>query len=93
MGYNETPMKGPSMDYIAITKKIVSTIIGIGTTKIVAGIIENNVDTDPIAAKVTVGAASVVIGYAASDFTSSYTDAKIDEALVWWTENVTKRSQ
>lgn len=81
------------MDKIAIVKKAISTIVGIGTSKIVAGIIESNVDTTNIASKVTVGAASAAIGFAASDFTSDYTDQKIDEIVTWWQNNVTVRSK
>lgn len=81
------------MDKLKIAKRVVSTIVGIGTTKIVQGIIENNVDTEHVASKVTVGAASAAIGYAASEATASYTDSKIDEIAAWWTENITKRSK
>jgi len=81
------------VDKLKIAKRVVSTIVGVGTTKIVQGIIENNVDTDHITSKVTVGAASAAIGYAASEKTSSFTDAKIDELAAWWTENITKRSK
>lgn len=80
------------MNKLTIIKKVVSTIVGIGTTKIVQGIIENNVDTSNIAAKVSVAGASAVIGMAASDLASEYTDRKIEEAAIWWHENITKRS-
>ena len=69
------------MDKIAILKKAVSTIVGIGVSKIVTGIIENNVDTDTTINKVTVTSAGVALGYAAADATSTYTDNKIDEAV------------
>jgi hypothetical protein len=69
------------MKTLVIVKKAVSTIVGIGTTKIVREIIQNNVDTTTIPSKVTVGAASVAIGYSVSELTSAYTDAKIDELV------------
>lgn len=78
---------------IAITKKIVSTVVGIGTAKIVAGIIENNVNTEKLTDKVSVTVASYTLGFAASEYASDFTDAKIDELLVWWDENVTNRSK
>jgi hypothetical protein len=80
------------VDKIKIAKQVVSTIVGIGVSKIVSGIIENNVDTTTIASKVTVASASGVLGWAAADATSDYTDRKIDEITAWWTENVTNRS-
>jgi hypothetical protein len=78
---------------IAIAKKIVSTIVGFGTGKIVHDIIANNVPTDNTAQKVSVASASFVIGTMAVDATSSYTDAKIDEIVDWWSKNVTKTSK
>lgn len=85
-------MKGTLVDKIKIAKQVVSTIVGIGVSKIVSGIIENNVDTTTVASKVTVASASGVIGWAAADYASDYTDNKIDEAVAWWRENVTNRS-
>jgi hypothetical protein len=79
------------MKAIAITKKIVTTIVGIGTTKIIHDMIENNVDTDNVYQKVTVGSASVAIGYAVSETTSNYTDRKIDEIVELWNKHVTNR--
>jgi len=74
------------MKTVAIAKKIVSTIVGIGTAKIVKDVIENNVETENVYQKVSVGGASVAIGYAVSDITSQYTDKKIDELVKIWTD-------
>lgn len=79
------------MKAIAITKKVVSTIVGIGTAKIVNDIVERNVDTDSVYQKVTVKSASVAIGYAVSETTSNYTDRKIDEAVALWIKIVNNR--
>jgi hypothetical protein len=79
------------MKSVAVAKKIVSTIVGIGTTKIIKDMIENNVDTDTVYQKVTVGSASVAIGYAVSETTSEYTDRKIDEIVALWQKHVTNR--
>ena len=79
------------MKKIEIAKKIISTIVGIGTAKIVKDIIENNVDIDNRYQQVTVGTASVAIGYAVSDYTSAYTDDKIDELVELWQKHVTNR--
>lgn len=69
------------MNKIELTKKIVSTIVGIGTAKIIHEIIKNNVDTETLAAKVSVTAASTAIGGAVSELTSSWTDRQIDDAV------------
>jgi hypothetical protein len=79
------------IDAIAIVKKTVNTIVGIGTAKIVRDIIENNVDTDKTHEKVTVGAASVAIGYAVSETTSNYTDRKIDDFVDFWQKHIHNR--
>lgn len=92
MGNNETPFERiTSMKSVAIAKKIVTSIVGFGTAKIIKDIIENNVETDTVYQKVTVGSASVAIGYAVSETTSEYTDRKIDEAVAFWQKHVTNR--
>lgn len=92
--YNETPFeRTTTVKKIDFVKKAVSTIVGIGTAKIVKDIIENNVETNNIYQDVTVGTASVAIGYAVSDYTSAYTDTKIDEAVALWHKLVTNRNK
>jgi hypothetical protein len=81
------------MKKIAIAKKIVTAIVGLGTAQIVKQIIENNVETDTPYQKVTVGSASVAIGYAVSDYTSDYTNTKIDEAVELWQKHIVKRTK
>lgn len=79
------------MNKIELAKKAASLIVGLGTTKIVNDIIENNTTTETVKDKVAVKAGSVVIGSMAADATSSYTDRKIDEAIDWWRKNITNR--
>lgn len=64
---------------IEILKKAVTTVVGIGTAKIVREIIKNNVDTETVTSKVTVAAASFAIGGAVSELTQQYTDHTIDQ--------------
>jgi len=78
-------------DKLAVAKKTVSTIVGFGITKIVKGIIENNVDTTTIPSQVTVTAASAAIGYSLSEITSNYTDRKIDEMVVLYDKHIKNR--
>jgi len=79
------------LDKLAIAKKTVTTVVGFGITKIVKGIIENNVDTDALTSKVTVTAASAAIGYSLSEITSNYTDTKIDELVALYDKHVKNR--
>lgn len=79
------------MKKIAIAKKIISTVVGLGTATIVKSVIENNVETDNTYQKVTVGTASVAIGYAVSDMTSEYTNSKIDELVDLWQKHVVRK--
>jgi hypothetical protein len=80
------------MNKLAVAKKTVTTIVGFGITKIVKGIVENNVDTTSITSKVTVTAASTAIGYSLSELTSNYTDTKIDELVALYNKHVKNRN-
>jgi hypothetical protein len=83
------------MKKIDILKKAVSTIVGIGTAKIVKGIIESNVSTETVLDRVTVSAASAAIGGAVGQITSEYTNKQIDEmvALIQKIKNRTNSTQ
>lgn len=81
------------MNKIDLAKKVVSTIVGMGTTKIVHQTIKNNTNPENVADTVTIAVASVAIGSMVVDATRAYTDQKIDEAVAWWNENITNRNQ
>jgi len=80
------------MTKIDIAKKMVNLVVGIGTSKIVSSIIQNNVRPEKVTDKVTVACASLVLASMAVDFTKLYTDDKIEEISDWWISNVTNRS-
>ena len=83
----ETPPNQRNIvDKIKIAKTITSLIVGAGVTKIVGGIIANSTNKETLIAKVTVTAASLVIGAMVSDITSRYTNDKIDELLIGYDE-------
>jgi hypothetical protein len=71
------------MKKIEILKKAVTTVVGIGTAKIVREIIKSNVNTDTTFQRVSVTAASAAIGGAVSDITKQYTDRQIDEIVAF----------
>lgn len=72
------------MNFLPLAKKIVSTVVGLGTSMIVHDIIANNVDTSTAPRKVAVGSASAMIGMMAADATKDYTDRQIDELVALW---------
>jgi hypothetical protein len=78
------------MDKLAIFKKVVSLTAGLGAAQIVGSIVAATTPQATTYQKVTVQTASVVAGYAASDWIGLYTDRKIDEAAAWLKENFKK---
>ena len=76
------------MNKTDIAKNIVNLVVGLGTVKIVTGIIQHNTEKKTVTDKVAINSAGVVAGLMASDATQSYTDNKIDEFIAWWNENV-----
>jgi len=86
------------MNRIAAVKLLTGLIVGSGASKIVKTIIENNVDISiaikntplKVVEKVSVAAGTLVIGAMAADVSRRYTDAKIDEAVAWYVENIKK---
>jgi hypothetical protein len=72
------------LDAVSITKSVVNLATGIGTSKVVNDIIQNNttVESKPDAWKVWLG--SAVIGSMAADSCSKHVNAKLDKATDWW---------
>lgn len=71
------------MNALEITKTAASMIVGVGTSKIVHSIINNNVDPETAVDTVTIAAGSLVIGSMATDATKKYLDTKINDAVAW----------
>ncbi len=66
---------------IKAVKLVVSGVVGIGTGKIVGGVIKNHVTPENLVDKVTVTAASWVIAAMATKATKDYTGEMIDETV------------
>lgn len=81
------------MNYLNLAKQAIKLVVGVGVSKIVNDIIENNVEAEKAHHKVAVPVASTVVGLMAADASSDYIDYAIDEIAEWWTENVTNRNQ
>lgn len=69
------------MQKIELLKSAVKFVIGVGVSKIVNDIIENNVDTEHTYQKVSVKVASVGIGGAVATAAGNYTDRQIDDIV------------
>lgn len=76
------------MTPIDIAKNVVNFVVGAGTYRISKSIIDHNTDPETTYQKVSNNAASLVIATMAADATTSWTDQKIDEFVLWWKENV-----
>lgn len=73
-------VKGQIVNKLMITKLVASTLVGMGTTKIVKAVIQNNIAPEGIVNRITVTAGSMALGGAASDLSRAYTNGKIDQA-------------
>lgn len=80
------------MTKIEMIKLATSTVVGIGTAKIVQSIALNNTSTEKLTDKVTVHAGAYVMGMMVADITKRYTDTKIDEVAHWYNENIKKNN-
>lgn len=78
------------MNKLQLAKNAVSAIVGVGTAKIVSSIISNTTTQDNVIDKVTMTSGSLVLGAMVADLSKRYTDAKIDELVSFWNENVKK---
>jgi hypothetical protein len=77
---------------IDIVKAVVGAVAGYGASRIAKMVIEKNTDDEErLHNRAAVFSAEVVIGMAVSDVTRRYTDAKVDEAVDWWNENIKPR--
>jgi hypothetical protein len=76
------------VDKITIAKKLVSVAVGFGTSCIVKGIIEHNVDATTPASKVSVAVAGFAIGGVVAEASSNYTDELIESVVELWQKAV-----
>lgn len=81
------------MDKIHVTKLVARAIVGVGTTTVSNSIIRNNVETVNLFQKISVGAASFVIGSMAAQAARQHTDAQIDEFVETWQQAFPKKTQ
>ena len=71
-----------------IAKKTVSLIVGIGTVKVVKQVIKNNTTSESATDKAAILVAGYILGAIAADASKMWTDDKIDDIVIWWTEVV-----
>lgn len=80
---------------VNVIKLATTTVVGIGTSRIVKAIITNNVSTTDMSLieETTVVASSYVLGAMVADATKKYTDAKVEAAANWIADRRNKLSQ
>lgn len=66
---------------LRVVKFVASGVVGLGTSKVVSGIIKNHVTPETLIDKVTITAASWVISGIATTATKKYSDETIDEGV------------
>lgn len=74
------------MDNLKATKAVTKLIVGLGASKITHTIIKNNVQPTTVIDKITVAAASVVLGSMVATRSQEHTEKKIDEFVASWNE-------
>lgn len=79
------------MEKIAIVKKAVTFVVGVGTTQIVRTVIQKVVEPETVKDRILVGAGSMAIGGMVADATKSYTNRQIDEVVTLWNEEIKPR--
>ena len=79
---------------VNIAKLATSTVVGVGTSRIVKAIITNNVARGDMSLieETTVIASSYVLGAMAADATKKYTDAKVEAAAAWLQTRFSKKT-
>jgi len=72
-----------------IAKTVVGFVVGFGASRIARAIIDKNTDEEErLHNRAAVASAQLVVGMMAADAARKYTDAKIDEVVDWWENNV-----
>jgi len=74
-----------------VAKRVVSGIVMFSTASVVKQVIKNSTSATTIPERIAVIIAGYVLGAIAADASQIWTDAKIDELIAWWTQNVTEK--
>ena len=75
-----------TIDSIQLAKTAVGFVVGAGVSKIVHAVIKNNITPEKVLDKISVVAASVVVGSMAREATKEYTDRQIDNVVTQYRE-------
>jgi hypothetical protein len=84
-------MNLPDLPYLKITKNVATIVVGLGTSRIVKGIIANNTVADKTVDKVAIYAATVVVSAMVAKATANHTEAEIDKAAAWFETHVASK--
>jgi hypothetical protein len=81
------------MNKIELLKEGIGFVSGIGVSQIVSAIIKNNVDPENHLQQATIYAGQLVIVMVVRDLVREKTDAKIDNLVKQWNEEIRPRLQ
>lgn len=76
------------MTKLDFTKKAARFVVGLSTGFTVSSALANNVHAEKPHQKVERFVGSSVVGFMVSEKAETWTDRKIDEAALWWKQNV-----
>ena len=74
------------MNRIKVVKFVLGVIVSAGTTKIVAGFVRNNVTPTSMRDKITIIAATTVIGSIVVHAVKAHADSMVDEVVAGWNQ-------
>ena len=81
------------MDGLGIFKKVVGFTVGAGISRIVSGIVRNNVETEKTLDKVTVWIGEYALTMVLQEVVQQHVDAKIDGYVEKWNNAVAKAKE
>lgn len=85
-----TPYERIIMNKLEVTKRVITSIVGVGSTQIVSSIIKNNTAPETKTDQVTVFAGSCALGAMVADAARTHTDTRIDEIAAWYSKTFKK---
>lgn len=81
------------MDKLEITKKAVSTVVGLSVTFVVSAVLKNNVSPDTLAKKGGVQVGSFVLGAMVAEKAQDYAQDQVVKMVDWWKNNSNKTAE
>ncbi len=81
------------MDKIKLAKTVISTVVGLGASKVVAQVIANNTHPEDMKDKIMLFAGAAAIGGMVSDAAKKYTDKSVDQVVDLYHQQIKPKFQ